>query len=160
MQQELIGASEFAREWLGIKPESLYARRSRNPQLLPPVVKIGRRIYFRRSTVIEWLDDDAVALVVFDDGGGPGREHEDTVGQKHRPLDVVGDEDYRLLLDPADLEELILQELAGLRIECAEGLVHQQDIRVRCKTTRQSDPLPLAPRELMRIGLQDFGRQP
>jgi predicted DNA-binding transcriptional regulator AlpA len=57
MQQELITAEEFAREWLGIKPESLYARRSRNPQLLPPVVKIGRRIYFRRSTVIEWLDE-------------------------------------------------------------------------------------------------------
>ena len=57
MQQELIGASEFAREWLGIKPESLYARRSRNPELLPPVVRIGRRIYFRRSTVLDWLDE-------------------------------------------------------------------------------------------------------
>jgi hypothetical protein len=53
---ELITMKEFAR-WLDVNVESLYARRTRNAEALPPVVKIGRRKYFRRSTVMEWLDD-------------------------------------------------------------------------------------------------------
>ena len=53
---DLITADEFATDWLGIKPQSLYARRCRQPELLPPALKIGRRLYFRRTAVMEWLD--------------------------------------------------------------------------------------------------------
>jgi predicted DNA-binding transcriptional regulator AlpA len=54
---ELISMREFAEDWLGVKVESLYARRTRKGGSLPPVVSIGRRKYFRRSQVMEWLDD-------------------------------------------------------------------------------------------------------
>ncbi len=54
---ELISMTEFAEDWLGVKVESLYARRTRKSDSLPPVVMIGRRKYFRRSQVMEWLDD-------------------------------------------------------------------------------------------------------
>lgn len=56
LDPELITMKEFA-QWLDMDVESLYARRTRNADSLPPVVQIGRRKYFRRSTVMAWLDD-------------------------------------------------------------------------------------------------------
>jgi predicted DNA-binding transcriptional regulator AlpA len=53
---ELITMQEFA-QWLDMDVESLYARRTRKAESLPPVVQIGRRKYFRRSTVMAWLDE-------------------------------------------------------------------------------------------------------
>jgi len=53
---ELITMQEMA-NWLDMDVESLYARRTRRAESLPPVVTIGRRKYFRRSTVMAWLDD-------------------------------------------------------------------------------------------------------
>ena len=42
---------------LGMTPKSLYTRRSRSPKSLPPAVRIGRRLVWRRETVEAWLAD-------------------------------------------------------------------------------------------------------
>lgn len=44
-------------EMLGMSAQSLYARRSRDPQSLPPAIRIGRRLVWRRATVDQWLAD-------------------------------------------------------------------------------------------------------
>src|SRR5690606_20672886 len=49
-----------------------------------------------------------------------GREDEDAIGQEHRLLHVVGDEDDGLALLQAEVAQLQLQELAVLRVERAE----------------------------------------
>ena len=44
-------------ELLGMTPKSLYSRRSRDPKSLPPAIRIGRRLVWRRETVDAWLAD-------------------------------------------------------------------------------------------------------
>src|SRR5262245_24229466 len=66
----------------------------------------------------------------FDDGAdtsGRGVEHEDTVGEKQRLVDAVGDEDHRGTGARPDLEEILLQLLARLRVERAEGFIHEDE---------------------------------
>jgi predicted DNA-binding transcriptional regulator AlpA len=42
---------------LGKSPEAVRVQRHRNPELLPPGIKIGTRVYFDPRDVEEWLDD-------------------------------------------------------------------------------------------------------
>ena len=44
-------------ELLGMTAKSLYTRRSRDPKSLPPAIRIGRRLVWRRETVDTWLAD-------------------------------------------------------------------------------------------------------
>ena len=53
---DVLNVSEFA-EVLGMTVQSLYARRSRDPGSLPSAISIGRRLFWRRETVEEWLLD-------------------------------------------------------------------------------------------------------
>src|SRR5437016_2891715 len=81
----------------------------------------------------------------------PAREDEHAVGQKHRLVDLVGDEQDRLAASFPDAHELRLHDLAGLRVERRERLVHQQNLRVDRQRTREIDPLAHAARELARM---------
>jgi predicted DNA-binding transcriptional regulator AlpA len=38
-------------------PESLYVQRSRNPDSLPPALRVGRRLYWRHQTIDAWLEE-------------------------------------------------------------------------------------------------------
>lgn len=51
---DVLDVSRFA-ELLGMTEQSLYARRSRDPDSLPPAIRIGRRLVWRRATVEDWL---------------------------------------------------------------------------------------------------------
>ncbi len=62
--------------------------------------------------------------------GRPGGKDDDAVGEEHRLVDVVGDEDDGLALGLPQRQQLELQPLAGQRVERAERLVHEQDERV------------------------------
>ena len=53
---DVLNVPEFA-EALGMTVQSLYARRSRDPESLPPAIRIGRRLVWRRETVERWLVD-------------------------------------------------------------------------------------------------------
>lgn len=41
---------------LGMSPTSIYARRSRAPETVPPAIKIGRILRWRQLDVCAWLD--------------------------------------------------------------------------------------------------------
>ena len=73
-------------------------------------------------------------------------EHGDPVTELRRLLDVVGDEDDRLLELLLQVEELVLESLAGDGIHGGEGLVHEQDRGVGSEGSGHPDPLALAPR--------------
>ena len=74
----------------------------------------------------------------------PRREDNDAVGEEHRLVDVVGDEDDRLSLGAPQLQELQLKALARQRVERAEGLVHQQHERIGGERAGDRHPLPHA----------------
>ena len=46
---------EAMAEVLGMSPQSLYTRRSRDPDSLPPAIRLGRRLMWRLATVENWL---------------------------------------------------------------------------------------------------------
>ena len=62
---------------------------------------------------------------------GRARHHRDAVAEHDRLVDRMGDEHHGLaLVGPLhELQQLLLQDLAGLRVERGERLVHQQDRR-------------------------------
>ena len=80
-------------------------------------------------------------------------QDDDLVGDLERLLLVVGDEQARdvdLVVEPAEPGP---QLLADLRVEGAEGLVEQEDLRPRRQGPGQGHALPLAAGELRRESL-------
>ena len=79
--------------------------------------------------------------------------HGDAVGDRHRLLLVVGDDQRRhgdLLVQPA---QPLAQLGADLRVERAERLVEQQQPRLDGERPRQRHPLALAAGELVGVAL-------
>jgi hypothetical protein len=62
----------------------------------------------------------------------------------------VRDEQHGQRLLPPDPFELVVEQVPGHRVERAERLVHQQDVRVLGERPGQRDPLPHAAGELVR----------
>jgi len=54
LREEVLTVADLS-GLLGITPQSLYTRRSRVPASLPPAIRLGRRLVWRRSTVEGWL---------------------------------------------------------------------------------------------------------
>src|SRR5215475_14939212 len=79
-----------------------------------------------------------------DDGADPpggGVEHKDAVGEDQRLVDAVGDEDHRRAGPRPYGEEVLLQLLTRLRVERAEGLVHEDENGFAHERARDADPL-------------------
>jgi hypothetical protein len=72
----------------------------------------------------------------------------------------VSDEDDRLAQARLEAQELVLQALAGDRVDRAERLVHQQQRRVGGQRARDADALLLAAGELRGIAVAHLERQP
>jgi hypothetical protein len=87
------------------------------------------------------------------DAGGPRREHHDAVGEKHRLVDLMGDEQRGSLGAREDLQQFHLHEFARLRVERRERLVEQQELRLHRERARDIDALAHAAGELVRIVL-------
>src|SRR5580765_4785294 len=66
----------------------------------------------------------------------PGGEADDAVAHGDRLVEVVGDEEHRLLLLRPEGEDLVLHQLAGLDVERGEGLVHEDDVGVEHQRLR------------------------
>ena len=90
---------------------------------------------------------------------GRARHHGDAVAEQDRLVDRMGDEHHGLaLVGPLhELQQLLLQDLAGLRVERGERLVHQQDRRVHGERAHQADALLHAAGELVGIVLLEAG---
>ena len=108
------------------------------------------------------LEDVRVVLVELgvDDGldaAGPRRHHRDAVGEIDRLLHVVGDEDHGLGRALPDAQQLGLHQAARLRVERAERLVHQQDVRIEGERARDRGALLHAAGELRGIAVLEAG---
>jgi hypothetical protein len=83
----------------------------------------------------------------------------DPVAHLDRLVDVVRDEDDRLAQLGLEAQELVLEALAGDRVERAERLVHQHHRRVGRERAGDSDALALPARELRRVAPRHLVRQ-
>ena len=88
---------------------------------------------------------------------GPRSHHDDAVGEVDRLLDRVRDEHHRLVLGGEHLQQQVLHRRAGLRIERAERLVHQQELRLDRVGARQGEALAHAARQHARPGVGEVG---
>src|SRR5262249_566289 len=79
------------------------------------------------------------------------REDDHAVGEIDRLVDVMGDEQHRLARRIPNLLQLLLQQLAVLRVERTERLIHQQNARIEREQARESHALLHAARQLARI---------
>ena len=75
--------------------------------------------------------------------------HHHAVGEQHRLVEIVGDEQDGLFGAGMDLQQLALQRLARLRIERAERLVHQQHLGIDGERAGDADALLHAAGELI-----------
>ena len=87
-----------------------------------------------------------------------GAEHGDAVAELDRLGQVVGDEADGLRDLLLDAEELVLQPVAGDRVDGPERLVHQHHRRVGRQATGHTDPLLLSPGELARVPAAEVAR--
>ncbi len=92
------------------------------------------------------------------DPAGPGTHHDDAVGEQHRFLDGVGDEDRGRAERGVDVLQLDRQFLAGEGVEGGERLVHQQDARLRQQRPAQGDALLHAAGQLVGQALVEAGQ--
>ena len=98
------------------------------------------------------VEHDLLGRADLDDD--PVLHDRDAVADADRLVEVVGDEDRGLAEVLGQLAELVLQLAADQRVERAERLVHQDDLRVGGQRTGQPDALLHAARELARVALQ------
>src|SRR5687767_1557085 len=76
-----------------------------------------------------------------DGPAGAARKDDDPVAQADRLAHVVGHEqDRESAVAPEELE-LFVEQVAGQCVECAEGLVHEQDARILGERPGESDAL-------------------
>jgi hypothetical protein len=96
-----------------------------------------------------WKVDRIVAL----DCAGAGGDHEHAVAERDGFLEVVRHEDHGRGAGRPEVEELVLHQRAGLHVERAEGLVHQEDARAVDEALRQGDAFAHATRKLIRVSV-------
>src|SRR6478672_3837843 len=84
-----------------------------------------------------------------------GGKADDAVAERDRLVEVVGDEEHRLLLLGPEREQLVFHQLARLDVERRERLVHQQDVGIEDERLRQADALSHAARELVRVAVAE-----
>src|SRR3954447_15631358 len=119
-------------------------------QLLFHVSELGRRLQ-RDVAVDEEGDVDAV-----EDVGGARGHDVDRVGEVDGFGDIVGDEEDRVVLGAGDVEEEALHAPAGLRVEGAEGLVHQDEFGLIDQRSRDCYALLHAAAEVFGIVVGEF----
>ena len=84
------------------------------------------------------------------DAAGPRRHHDHARGHEDRFLDVMGDEQHRLLAPLPNAEEQFLHQPARLVVQRAERLVEQKDRGIVAKSARDRRALLHAARKLLR----------
>ncbi len=102
---------------------------------------------------VEWLAEKVVGGRLLDDL--PRVHHRHPVHHAANDLEVVADEEQR----QAEVLDQTVEEAEDLHpgdgVECRGGLVGDQKTRIARKGESQHDPLRLAPRKLVGIGIED-----
>ena len=102
--------------------------------------------------------DGAVALARpagfddLDEASRARRHGADPVGEHRRFVERVGDEQYRRAGGPPQPQHFIAHQQPGLRVECAERLVEQNEPWLQHQCPCDADPLAHAAGQLRRIG--------
>ena len=81
----------------------------------------------------------------------PAREHHDAIRHVHGLVNVVRHVDDGLARALPDRQQLLLHQLARLRIERGKRLVHQEHGRLDGQCAGDADPLPHPTRQLVRV---------
>src|SRR6185312_13398690 len=127
-------------------------RAQMTPQLLPHAPKLGRFAQFGAACAqLRRHFEDRL------DAPGARGHHSDALTEIDRLIDAVRDEHDRLLGLLPQREQLALQELACLRVQCCERLVQHQDGRIVRKATRDGDALLHTTRQLVRMTVLEAG---
>ncbi len=92
---------------------------------------------------------------VGDDAAGTRAHDDDAVGEGHGFGEIVRDEEHRPLLSRPEVHQHILELQFRLRIERAEGLVHEEHRAAEAKRAGQRAALAHAVRERLRIGIAE-----
>ena len=92
------------------------------------------------------------------DPGRPRRHHHDARGEIDRLFHRMGDQHDGLAFGGEHLEQQSLHVGAGLGIERAERLVHQQKLRLHRIGPRDREPLPHAAGQMLWIGIGEIGQ--
>src|ERR1051326_6837330 len=87
------------------------------------------------------------------DTAGPRAQQHDAIAEVQRLVQAVRDEDDGDAQVLPDAAELHLHELARLRVESAERLVHEQDLRLQRQRSSKSNTLLHATRQLVRVAV-------
>ncbi|OIQ64816.1 hypothetical protein GALL_536310 [mine drainage metagenome] len=78
-------------------------------------------------------------------------QRDDTIRQHQGFVDIVGDQQDRLLVLAPDTHDFVLQLGTCQRIQCRQGFVEQQHIRVGSQCPRHGDALAHTTRQLLRL---------
>ena len=81
-------------------------------------------------------------------------ERNDAIREQQRLVDVVGDQQHRLLLAAPDFLDFVLQLGAGERVERRQRLVEQQDLRAHRQSTRHRHALAHAAGQFRRPAIE------
>src|SRR5262245_24110633 len=93
-----------------------------------------------------------VNRVAADDSAARGRrEQHHLIGERDRLFEIMGDEDYGLARACPESENFGLHPQPRVDVERAEGLVHQDHIRLDYPALRYRDTLTHATAQLIRI---------
>ena len=111
-------------------------------QKAPPLVEL------RACNIARPRKIDQVFIV---DAARSWRHDHDSIGQKDRFLDRVGNENDGQAGSRPDLDQFVLQPFAGHRVERAEGFVHQHDFGIIGEHAGNGNALLHAARKLVRI---------
>jgi hypothetical protein len=87
-----------------------------------------------------------------------GPADHNAVRERDRLLEIMGDEHHRLAVKAPQVEQQVAHDLPGLRVERAERLVHQQDLRVADQHLHQADALALPTGQHVRIAFAEVGQ--
>src|SRR5882724_912738 len=84
-------------------------------------------------------------------------QNEDTIAEANGFANIVGDKDDGLPGLAPDALELVVEEVAGLRIQSSEWLIHQEDVGLHGQCASQRHALLHASRKLMWMVLFELG---
>ena len=127
-------------------------KRAHDSSAPPHALRLDRLLAHQVPGLVHLLDEglllEDVGIVLVElgvhdglDAARPRRHHRHAVGEIDRLLHVVGDEDHGLRRALPDAQQLALHQPAGLRVERAERLVHQQDLGIEGERARDRGAL-------------------
>src|SRR6266704_1362034 len=137
--------------FLGLGLDHLVAQQAPDLVPVPGELRIRAQILSRDTGFQRDVDD----LL---DPARPGRQHRDPLAEVHRLLDAVGDEHDGLAGLLPDAQQLVLEAVAGLRVQRGERLVHQQHVRVEGEAAGDGHPLLHPAGQLMRVPVGEAGQ--